>query len=221
MLDRPDRLRGEQFREEPHHHLAVLEHVRHAGRHAQVVLEHVVLALARAHDVDAGDVRVDAARHVHPLHLAAVLLVAEDAIPRHDAGGKDLLVVIDVVKERVQRVDALTQAAIEHLPFVGRNDARNDVERNQALGACVFAINRKRDSDAMERTLGLFPLLSDPSRGRPGEPARESLVVRPDAAPRGLHFVVRHAGHGRFPEGSRSIEYPTANPGPTGKNVRR
>ncbi len=120
VLDRPDALRREELGKEPHHHLAVLEHVGHAGRHAQVVLEHVELARPGAHDVDAGDVRVDAAGNIDALHLGAVLRVAEHALRRHDARLQDRLLVVDVAQERVQRLHALLQPAIEHLPFVRR-----------------------------------------------------------------------------------------------------
>ena len=44
VRDRRDAIAREEIGKEPHHHLAVLEHVRHARRHAQVVLEHVELA---------------------------------------------------------------------------------------------------------------------------------------------------------------------------------
>ena len=40
-------VQAEQLREQPHHHLAVLEHVAHAAGHAQVVLEHVVVRRCR------------------------------------------------------------------------------------------------------------------------------------------------------------------------------
>ena len=86
VLDRADALRREELREEPHHHLAVLEHVGHARRDAQVVLEDVELARARADEIDAGDVRVDAAGNVDSLHLGAILRVRQHALGRHDAG---------------------------------------------------------------------------------------------------------------------------------------
>ena len=221
MLDRPDRLRREELGKEPHHHLAVLEHVRHARRHAQVVLEHVVLALVCTNDVHAGDVRIDATGNVHPVHLGTVLGVAEHALARDDAGRQDRLVVVDVVQERVQRVHALAQSPIEHLPLVGRNDARNDVERNQALGAGLLAVDREGDPDAMERALGLLALLGDAGGGCPAEPPRECLVMGPHPAIRGLHFIVRGAGHGKFPRGAQPIENPIAIPRPSGKSVRR
>jgi hypothetical protein len=64
MLDRAYALRGEQFRKEPHHHLAVLQHVGDARRNPQIVLEDVELALTGADEVDAGDVRIDSARNL-------------------------------------------------------------------------------------------------------------------------------------------------------------
>jgi hypothetical protein len=84
MGDRRDAVLAEELGEQPHHHLAVFQHVAHAAGHAQVVLEHVVLALAlrigRAHDVDAADVRVDVAGNVHAHHLGAELRVLEDLL---------------------------------------------------------------------------------------------------------------------------------------------
>ena len=63
----------EELGEEPHHHLAVLQHVGDTAGHAQVVFEHVVLAaavrVAGAHDVNARDVAVDAAGYIDAHHL--------------------------------------------------------------------------------------------------------------------------------------------------------
>ena len=77
MRHRRHAVAAEQAGEEPHHHLAVFQHVAHAAGHAQVVFQHVVLAravgVARADDVDAGDVRIHLAWHIHALHLRPVL----------------------------------------------------------------------------------------------------------------------------------------------------
>ena len=111
--------------------------------HAQVVLEHVVAAAAvgvgGAHDVDAGDVRVDAAGHLDALHLGAVLRVAEHLLGRDDARLQDLLAVVDVVEEAVQRRDPLAQPPLQLAPLVRRDDARDQVERDQPLGAASAA----------------------------------------------------------------------------------
>ena len=158
MRDRSDAVPAEQLGEEPHHHLAVLEHVADAARHPQVVFQHVVAAAAvrvgGPDDVDAGDVRVDAARHVDALHLGTVLGVVHHLLERHQAGLQDRLLVVDVVDEAVERGDALAQAALHLSPFVGRDDARNQVEGDQALGAVAVlvlrAVDREGDADAAE-----------------------------------------------------------------------
>ena len=170
MLDRRHAVEREQLGEQPHHHLAVFEHVRHARRHAQVVLQHVELALAGAHDVDAGDVRVDAAGHVEAGHLGAVLRIAEHLLGREQAGLEDLLVVVDVVEEGVERADALAQARGELAPLVRRQHPRDDVERDQPLVAVLLAVDREGDADAVEQAVGLGALLAQDVVRLAGEP---------------------------------------------------
>ena len=63
---RCDRGCAEQVGEQPQHHLAVLDHVGHAGWRAAIVLEHVVVVRAGAHHVDAGDMRIHLAGQVQP-----------------------------------------------------------------------------------------------------------------------------------------------------------
>ena len=72
----------EQRRERPLHRLAVLEHVARARGRAQVVLEHEELAVLVAHDVDARDVRVDAAGRVDADHLAPEVAGTEHELGR-------------------------------------------------------------------------------------------------------------------------------------------
>ena len=62
---------------------AVLEHVGDAGGDPQVVLDHLPAAVAVAHEVAAGDVRVDAARRADPVHGARELRAGRDQPPWH------------------------------------------------------------------------------------------------------------------------------------------
>jgi hypothetical protein len=162
----------------------------------------------RRDDVDAGDVRVDPARHVHSLHLAPELRVAQDTLARHHAGVEDRLVVIDVMQERIERLYALPQAAVEHLPFRRRNDPRHDVERDQPLGSAVLAIDGERDAHAMKCALRFFAFLRDATRGGPVQPAGESLVMRPHATAREPHFIIGCTGHEGFPIGTVQAQNP-------------
>ena len=101
-----------------HHHLAVLEHVGDARGHAQVVLEHAEFAGVVAHHVDAGDVRVDAARaHPRPASRGRYCELHEDLLGGIDAGLENLLLVVDVVDEGVERAHALLQARLEPQPI--------------------------------------------------------------------------------------------------------
>jgi hypothetical protein len=189
VVHRADALVGEELGEEPHHHLAVLEHVRHPGWRAQVVLEHVVLAVRMPHEVHSGDVRVDAAGNIDAHHLAAELRVVLDLLRGDLAGLDDLLAVVDVVQEPVQRLDALLEPPREQLPLVARYDVRDDVERDQPLGSGRFSIDGEGDADAVEQEVGRMAVLRDALGRRVGEPLGERLVVLSHRAVAVEHLV--------------------------------
>ncbi len=161
MLDRLDGMSREQFGEQPHHHLAVFEHVGDTGRHPQVVLEHAELPVTITNHIDAADVRVDVVRYVDALHLAAILGVAENLVGRNDTGLEDLLLVVDVGDKRIQRADTLLDASLQLRPFVRGKDPRHDIERDQPLGTRVLPIDGEGDAEPMEQCVGLRTLLSE------------------------------------------------------------
>ncbi len=102
--------------------------------------------------------RVNAARHIDALHLGAVLGIAEDVLGGDDAGFEDVLFVIDVVDEGIQRAHALLEPRLQGAPFILRNDPRDDVEGDQPLGVAAFAVDREGDADAMENRIRLGAL---------------------------------------------------------------
>ena len=89
VLDRGDAVEGEEVGEEPHHHFAVLQHVGDAGGRAGVVLQHVEVGVVDAHDVDAGDLHVDAVGQLQSGHLGPEIGVAVDQFGRDQAGLED------------------------------------------------------------------------------------------------------------------------------------
>ncbi len=103
-----------------------------------------------AHYVDPGDMGVNAARHVDPLHLGPILGVAEDLFGRQDASLEDPLLVIDVGDERVQRLRALLEATLKPGPLICRQDAWDDVEGDQPLRSRVLAVHREGDAHAVK-----------------------------------------------------------------------
>ena len=191
VIDRRDAVRGKELRKQAHHHLAVLEHVGDAGGHAQVVLEHVEFAGVIAHDVDAGDVRVDVAGHIDALHLGTVLRVAQNLFRRDHARIQDLLVVVNVVDEGVERAHALLQAALEPHPLFERQHARHDVEGDQPLGAFLLAVDGEGDADAVEQGVGLGALLRQALLRLVAEPLGVSSVVRSGGLSALVHLVIR------------------------------
>ena len=131
VVDRPHAVAGEQLGHEPRHRQPVLEHVGDPRRRAHVVLEHAPAAVAAAHEVAAAHVRVDAAGRADAVHRPREARPADDQRPRHDARAHDLARVVDVVDERVQRADPLRQAALDHGPLRGGQDARDQIERER------------------------------------------------------------------------------------------
>ena len=189
IADRHDRLAREGIGKEPHHDLAVLEHIGDARRRAHIVLEHEEIALAGADQVDAGDMRIDIARRLDAEHLGAKGRVRQHELRRHEARLDDLLVVIDVVEEDVDRLHPLNAAALDKLPFGAGEDTRDQVEGDQPLGRAAIGIDGESDAEAAKQLLrsrDVFGRLSRCARGceqhDAEEPAhRRILAHRPTA----------------------------------------
>ena len=91
-------------------------------------------------------------RNGHTQHFGAELGVVFNLLTRHDSRLEDFLVVVNVVDKPIQGRHALHQPLFHAGPFVGRNDAGNQVKRNQPLGAravfVLFSVHRKGNSHA-------------------------------------------------------------------------
>src|SRR5919197_1370868 len=59
----------------------------------------------------------------------------EDELPGDDPLPDDLLRVVDVLDEAVERAHALGETPLDVCPLVGRQDARDEVEREGAIAA--------------------------------------------------------------------------------------
>ncbi len=146
--------RGEPVGEGARHDLAVREHVRDAARRAGVVLEHHPAAVVSADQVAADHVQVLVVRHVDPDDLAPEVACEHHEAAGDDAVVQDRLVVVDVVHEAVQGLDPLPQPRLDDRPLVGREDARDRVERQDPLGGRrVVRVDRERDAAVQERAI--------------------------------------------------------------------
>ncbi len=81
----------------------------------------------------------------------------KDQILGHDPGLENFAAVIHVLDVGVDGLDALLQAALQDVPFRGREDAWNDVEGDQPFLRLRVAVDREGDADAAEQQLRLAP----------------------------------------------------------------
>ncbi len=131
--DRPHRVAREQLRHQPAHRDPVLEHVGDPGGDTDVVLEHSPDAVSVADQIAAGDVAPDAARRPQAVSGAGEAGPGRDQPPGHDAVADDLTLAVDVGDEAVQRLDALLHAVRDEVPLGGRDDPRDQIERERAI----------------------------------------------------------------------------------------
>ncbi len=168
---------------------AVLEHVRHARRHAQVVLEHVDRAVAVAHEIRAADVGPHAVRRFAADAGRQEIRGRRDDVVGHDAVVDDAPVVIQVVDEVVERLQALNQAALDARPLGCLDRARNHVERPGAVDVLAFGVDREGDAHLDDGALRVgLPLgelaraerrQDSPRAAQPtAEPCRERRTAR-------------------------------------------
>ena len=198
VLDRRDPVPGEQLREEAHHRLPVLQHIRDPGRDAGIVLEDVERLLVDADDVDPGDVHVDAVRRLDIDHLEAEMGIAVDEVLRDDAGPDAFLGPVHVAQEGVDGADPLLEPALEEGPFRLRQHPRDDVERDEPLGRFVVPVDREGDAELAEEQLRLAAPGIEHVGGRLVEPAFELRIsgagrVLPVRGAR--HLIERGARH--------------------------
>ena len=190
-VHRSDPQAFEQPRERPLHQVAVLQNVGDAGRHPQIVLEHVDLPVAMAHQIGPGDVAPDASRRINAAALRAIRRGGADHLFGDDFVLENLLVVIDIVDELVQRVDALAEPAFDPVPLLGANDARDQVEWKDALRAGGVAVDVERDPHLQQQTLGRtlaaekLPFFKRLNR------FQEKTGLRPGTSPAFEHLVVK------------------------------
>jgi len=144
-FDRAHAVAGERIGERAAHRDAVFEHVGGARRATEIVFENEVFAVMVADEIGAADVDVNVARNIEVHELAPEVFGAEDQGGGDDFVLQNLLPVVEIVQEKVERGDALDEAGLELGPFGARDDAGNEVERENALGALRIVIDREGD----------------------------------------------------------------------------
>jgi hypothetical protein len=99
-------------------------------------------------------------------------------LPRHDPLADDLPFVVDVVDEEVERAHPLGEAALDRAPLGGRQEARDEVEREGPVAGGPAVRPGRVEGDALLDEDGVA------LRSR-SLPSRPSVAVSAAAGPRG------------------------------------
>jgi hypothetical protein len=106
--------------------------------------------------------------------------------------------VVDIGEEHVQRIDPLDTAAFDHAPLTGGDAARDDIERDQALGVLLVTVQGEGDAGAVEQQVGLTAALGQQFRRGVGQPAGKILVVRTAYAVCVIHLIKERSSHSNY-----------------------
>ena len=71
-------------------------------------------------------------------------------LPRQNLVFQNLLVVVDVVDEHVQRRQALCQTLFHHPPLLQRDDPGDDIHRPGAIDVFTVTVDRKADTHFLD-----------------------------------------------------------------------
>ena len=130
-----------------------------------------------AHDINARNVCIDAQWHLNPLHLLAILRVAQYLVGRDDASLDDVVIMVDVMQKQIECLDPLLEASLQFLPLSSSENARDNIKRDGALGAIGVAIDCKCDADAPENQFGFLAPCGDEMRRLLRKPMCKALIV--------------------------------------------
>jgi len=183
----------------------VREHVRHTAGHPQVVFENDEAAVLETHQVGARDRYIDIAVDADAAHLAAVVAAAVDQFARDDALGEDASFVVDVLEKEVDGDQALRQAALQRVPLARRHNPRQQVKREDPLGALLVAVDREGDALGQKGAIGLdLPAAEIVERHR-GQLVDQRLILWARVRRRIEHLVVRTIELVPFEEARRGL----------------
>ena len=112
-----------------------------------------------------------------------------DDLFRNDAVAQNVLRMVNVVQKQIERGDALHQPALDQFPFLRRNDARNEIERENPFRSLVVVVDGEGNALAEKRGggQGAFALEFFALHFR--EALEQFAVMGPRHAGAGKHFV--------------------------------
>ena len=151
--------------------------------------------------------RIDVAWRVDAHHLRHEGLILQDERRRDTLGPQDLLSMVDIMDEGVERPYPLLDAGRKAPPLCRREQPRDDIERDQPLIALEPAIDREGDAASAENRLGLLLVAHQIDARQAVQPGGDLGVIAADGAVRQRHLVNNALLHGlsRVIEQARSM----------------
>ena len=114
---------------------------------------------------------------------------AIDELARDDAVGEDFCVGVDVAQEKVERGDALREPALDAVPLLSSDKARQKIVGEDALGALFAAVDGEGDAlgeeGEVDRLLAPLQLIG----GKGSQGFGKGAIWRPHLAAGLAHFV--------------------------------
>jgi hypothetical protein len=169
----------EQLGAQADHRLPVFQHVGDARGRAGIVFQHPEIIRPGPHQINAANMRPDVVGRVSADHFGAELRIAQRQLFGDFPVRNDSARAVNIVQKRIDGKDALLQARAQPGPFARRQDARHNVERDDAFIGLCFAIDREGDAQLAEHGFRcLLPPLQ--FRARHGfQPFRERCKFGP------------------------------------------
>ena len=183
----------EQVREQPQHGLAVFQHVGHARRRADIILQHIEIIGVNAYNVDAGNMHMHPSGRLYPRHFGPETRVAQNKVFGNDPGLHAFTRSIHVGEKRVQRQHPLLQPCRQPQPFRPLNQAGHHIKRYQPLRALFVAIDGECNADPAKKRLRLHAAVGQLLFGNAGKPRTERRVNGARQAISAVHFI-KNAG---------------------------
>ena len=139
-IDRTHPILGEQLWEDSLHGHAALQNIGNAGRTAGVVFQYQIASVPVADQVGPADVDVNVLRDIEAHKFRTEMLRAADDFEGNNPLLHDALLMVDVVKKSIQRVETLFETPLDVTPFVTGNDARDEIEGKNAFRAFLLVV---------------------------------------------------------------------------------
>ena len=107
---------------------------------------------------------------------------------------EDLLLVVEVVQEEVQRRDPLDEAGLKARPFAGRDDSRDQVEREDPLGALRVIVDGEGHAAPQEGEVDRCAPPFKLGERKGAQPLDETAIMGTNGAACCVHLVEKIAG---------------------------